>query len=129
MGRPSTRLWAGIARASPNEGRTTPGKEAEMTRRKGTRMPDVGASVKRLQAEGKKLVRGIRRDALALRKEIVKDVGMLRKDVGDRAGHAIRALERRLMKELHAATVERVAALERRVARLEKALVPEERAA
>lgn len=84
----------------------------------------VGTSVRRLRVEGERLVGRVQRDARELiargRTDALKEVRKIRADVQGRAERAIRTLEKRVMKELHAATVERVAALEKRVRELEK---------
>jgi polyhydroxyalkanoate synthesis regulator phasin len=90
-------------------------------------MGDIGSSVRKLRAEGERLVGRIRRDTRALRSEIVRDVRAFRKEVGSRAGRTIRDLERRVLREFHAATAERVAKLEKRIARLEQATADLER--
>jgi hypothetical protein len=71
----------------------------------------VRASLGRVQAEGERMVKRLRRDAEALmertRGEVVKEV---------------RDLERRVLKALHGATKEQVTRLERRIASLERAV-------
>jgi vacuolar-type H+-ATPase subunit E/Vma4 len=87
---------------------------------------EVRTAVRRLQSEGERLVARARRDAQALltrgRGEIVRDVRQVRRDLQVRAERALRTLEKRIVKELHAATEERVATLEKRVGRLEAQL-------
>jgi len=84
-----------------------------MTRERDTALSlaRVRASLGRVQAEGERMVKGLRRDAEALmtrtRGEVVKEV---------------RDLERRVLKALHGATKEQVIRLERRIASLERAV-------
>jgi hypothetical protein len=79
-----------------------------------TRKPlgTVRATVIRMRKDGERMVGRVRRDAEALiarsRREFLKDV---------------RDLERRLLQSLHGATAERVARLERRIEKLEEAIV------
>jgi hypothetical protein len=76
----------------------------------------------RVKARGEVALRSIRREAQALidrsRTQVMKDVRAVRTT----ADRAVRQLERRVVRELHAATVEQVRRLERRVARLERQL-------
>lgn len=69
-------------------------------------------------------VKGLRRDAEALvarnRTELKKRLEALRKDLKARADQALRDVERRVLKQLHAASEERVRKLEKRVAVIEK---------
>jgi polyhydroxyalkanoate synthesis regulator phasin len=99
--------------------------------RKTQPLAELRAAVGRMRTEGKRLAGRIERDARTLlargRSEILKDVRKLRTDVQGRAGRTIRDLERRVVKELHAATAEQVAKLERRVAALEKQVAGIER--
>ena len=92
----------------------------------GPALGEVRAAVKRLQHEGERLVARTRRDAQALlargRGEIVRDVRAVRRDLQVRAERVLRSLEKRIVKELHAATEARVATLEKRVVRLEARL-------
>jgi polyhydroxyalkanoate synthesis regulator phasin len=87
-------------------------------------LAEVRAAIKRVRAEGERLVGRVQRDAKTLvshsRAELLKDARQVRKDVQVRAEHALHMLEKRIVKQLHAATEERVAALEQRVARLEE---------
>jgi polyhydroxyalkanoate synthesis regulator phasin len=86
-------------------------------------LQDLRKSMKRMQAEGEKLINRLQRDGKTLlartRTQLVKDVGKVRKDVGARAERTVRDLEKRVVKQFHAATAEQVGALERRVAQLE----------
>jgi hypothetical protein len=88
---------------------------------------EIRASVRRMQTEGERLVKRIRRDAELMRSGFVKDLGIVRKDVTDRAGRAIRDLERRVVKGFHAATTERVAVLAKRLGALEERVMEVER--
>jgi hypothetical protein len=90
-------------------------------------MTEVRASVRRMQLEGERLVKRIRRDAESMRSGFVKDMGLVRKEVTDRAGRAIRDLEHRVVKGFHAATTERVAALAKRLGAFEERLAAVER--
>ncbi|MGH7894816.1 MAG: hypothetical protein ACREQL_09115 [Candidatus Binatia bacterium] len=84
----------------------------------------VRASVRRVRSEGEHMVNRLRRDAQTLiarsRTEVLKDVRAVRKDLQHRADHAVRELERRVVKQFHAATEEQVRRIERRVAKLEQ---------
>jgi len=86
-------------------------------------LQDIRKSMKRMQAEGEKLISRIQRDGKTLlartRTQLVKDVGRVRKDVGARAERTVRDLENRVVKQFHAATAEQVGTLERRIAQLE----------
>jgi hypothetical protein len=69
------------------------------------------------------LIRNLRRDAENLvargRTEVLKDV----KAVRQTADRAVRELERKVVRQFHAATEEQLKRLERRVAKLERALI------
>ena len=69
------------------------------------------------------LIRNLRRDAENLvargRTEVLKDVKAVRLT----ADRAVRELERKVVRQFHAATEEQVKRLERRVAKLERALI------
>ena len=94
-------------------------------------LKDIQRSVERVQTAGEQLARRIRRDARSLltqgRAELVKDVRSLRRQVQTRAEHAIRDLEKKVAKRFHAATIEGMGALERRVVKLEGTLAELER--
>jgi hypothetical protein len=85
-------------------------------------MADLRASVKRMQADGEEMVGRLRRDAQALiksgRTEIARDVRVLK----DRADKTLRTLETRVLHQVHAATTDQVKRLERRLAKMERAL-------
>ena len=85
-------------------------------------LEDIRRSVARVQVAGERLSGRFRRDARSLlargRKELVKDVRGFRREVRTRAEHALRDLEKRVVKQFHAATAERVGALEKRVTKL-----------
>jgi hypothetical protein len=84
-----------------------------MTRARTTApLAEVRASVTRMQHQGERMVARLRRDAEGF---IVRSRGEVVKEVRD--------LERRLVKALHAATAEQVARLDRRVTKLEQAVV------
>lgn len=89
-------------------------------------LAEIRASVKRLRHEGERLVGRVQRDARSLisrgRTEFVRDARRIQQDLQGRAEEGLRALERRVIKELHAASEERVAMLEKRVASLEAQL-------
>ena len=72
--------------------------------------------------DGARMIRVLRRDAEALvargRAEVLKDVQALRTG----ADRAVRDLERKVVRQFHAATEEQMRRLERRVAKLERAL-------
>ena len=90
-------------------------------------MADLRASMKRIQVDGEEMVGRLRRDAQALlkngRAEIVRDVRSLK----DRADKTLRALENRVLRQVHAATTDQVKRLERRMAKVEQTIVELER--
>ena len=97
------------------------------TKRKATSpLRKVRAQVTRVGKEGANIVERLRRDARALvarsRSEVLKDVRVVRDELRQRADRAVRDLERKVVRELHAATVTQVRRLERRVAKLEQQL-------
>lgn len=75
-----------------------------------------------LRRDGTSMLRRMRKDAEALvargRAEVLKDVRAVK--LG--ANRAVRELERQVVRQFHAATTEQVKRLERRVAKLERAL-------
>ena len=85
-------------------------------------LEDVRRSVARIQIAGERLTGRLRRDARSLlergRNELVKDLRGFRREVRSRAEQVRRDLEKRVTKQLHAARAERVATLEKRVAKL-----------
>jgi hypothetical protein len=95
------------------------------TRKKAPRaLTEVRASVRRLTKDGEHMVGRLQRDAKALvsrsRNEILKDVRAVRSELRTRADRAVRDLERKVIRQFHAATEEQVRRLERRLARLEQ---------
>jgi hypothetical protein len=84
----------------------------------------VRASVTKARRSGVQMVERLRADAAKLvarsRTEVLKDVRALHSELRQRADHGLRELERRLMRQLHAASQEQVRRLERRVAKLER---------
>jgi hypothetical protein len=98
-----------------------------MAKRTKKPMADLRASMKRIQVDGEEMVGRLRRDARALlkngRAEIVRDVRNLR----ERADKTIRAVESRVLRQVHAATTEQVKRLERRMAKVEQGIVELER--
>ena len=54
--------------------------------------------------------------------QVLRDVWAVRKDIQRRADKTVRVLERKIVKQLHAASESRVRRLEARVARLEKTI-------
>jgi F0F1-type ATP synthase membrane subunit b/b' len=90
-------------------------------------MADLRASMRRMQADGEEMVGRLRRDARSLlrngRAEFVRDVRSLK----GRADKTIRALENRVLRQVHAATSEQVKHLERRVTKVEQSLAELER--
>jgi hypothetical protein len=90
-------------------------------------MADLRASMKRIQVDGEEMVGRLRRDAQALlkngRAEIVRDVRSLK----DRADKTLRALESRVLRQVHAATTDQVKRLERRMTKVEQSMVELER--
>lgn len=96
-----------------------------MSKKKARRpLMKVRASVKRFTKEGETMVARLRRDAEALikrsRGEVLKDVRAVRNELRTRADSAVRDLERRVVRQFHAATEEQVKRLERRMAKLEQ---------
>src|SRR6187401_3060555 len=73
-----------------------------------------------IRNEGAHVIRKLRRDAEALvargRAEVMKDVRAVRSS----ADRAVRELERRVVRQFHAATEDQLRRLERRVAKLER---------
>lgn len=84
----------------------------------------VRASVTKVRREGAHVVERLRADAAKLvarsRTEVLKDVRALRSELRQRADHGLRELERKVVRQFHAATQEQVRRLERRVAKLER---------
>lgn len=84
----------------------------------------VRASVKSVQREGMHLVERLRADAGKLvarsRAEVLKDVRALRTEIVGRADRAVRDLERKVVRQFHAATQGEVRRLEARLAKLER---------
>ena len=80
----------------------------------------VRKPVATIRNEGAQVIRKLRRDAEALvargRAEVMKDVRAVRSS----ADRAVRELERRVVRQFHAATEAQLKRLERRVARLER---------
>ena len=80
----------------------------------------VRKPVATIQNEGAQVIRKLRRDAEALvargRAEVMKDVRAVRSS----ADRAVRELERRVVRQFHAATEDQLKRLERRVAKLER---------
>jgi hypothetical protein len=75
----------------------------------------IGRSLEEVRASGERIVgRLIARS----RAEVLRDVSAVKKELRHRA----RDLERRVVRQFHAATVEQVRRLERRIAKLERAL-------
>jgi hypothetical protein len=95
-----------------------------MPRGKEDLMPKANGTVRvaALRREGTLMLRRMRKDAEALvargRAEVLKDV----RAVKTGAHRAVRELERQVVRQFHAATTEQVRRLERRVAKLERAL-------
>ena len=91
-----------------------------MAKRTRKPMADLRASMKRMQADGEEMVGRLRRDAQALlrngRAEIVRDVRSLK----DRADKTLRAVENRVLRQVHAATSDQVKRLERRLMKVEQ---------
>ena len=75
-------------------------------------LQDLRKSMKRMQAEGEKLINRLQRDGKTL---LARTRTQLVKDVGARAERTVRDLEKRVVKQFHAATAEQVGALERRI--------------
>lgn len=75
-----------------------------------------------LRREGASMLKRMRKDAEALvargRAEVLKDVRAVKQN----AHRAVRELERQVVRQFHAATTDQVRRLERRVAKLERAL-------
>jgi F0F1-type ATP synthase membrane subunit b/b' len=98
-----------------------------MAKRTTKPMADLRASMKRIQVDGEEMVGRLRRDARALlkngRAEIVRDVRSLK----ERADKTIRAVENRVLRQVHAATTDQVKRLERRVAKVEQSIAELER--
>ena len=73
-----------------------------------------------IRNEGAQVIRKLRRDAEALvargRAEVMKDVRAVRSS----ADRAVRELERKVVRQFHAATEDQLRRLERRVAKLER---------
>jgi hypothetical protein len=95
------------------------------TKRKETSsLRKVRASVTRVGREGAHIVDRLRHDARTLvarsRAEVLKDVRTVRDELRQRADRAVRDLERKVVRQLHAATVTQVRRLERRVGKLEQ---------
>ena len=84
----------------------------------------VRASVKNVTREGSKMVERLRADASKIvarsRAEVLKDLRALRSEVVGRADRAVRELERKIVRELHAATQAEMRRLQARVGRLER---------
>jgi hypothetical protein len=80
----------------------------------------VRKPVATIRNEGAQVIRKLRRDAEALvargRAEVMKDVRAVRSS----ADRAVRDLERRVVRQFHAATEDQLKRLERRVAKLER---------
>lgn len=93
------------------------------TKKKSGPVGRVRASVKSVRREGMQLIDRLRADAGKLvarsRAEVLKDVRALRVELRDRADRAMRDLERKVVRQFHAATQEQVRRLEKRVAKLE----------
>jgi hypothetical protein len=88
-----------------------------MTRTRATAKPTltlatVRAALGRMQREGERMAAGLGRDAEAF---VARSRGEVAK--------AVRAIERRVLKALHAATQEQVTRLERRIAHLEQTIL------
>jgi hypothetical protein len=92
------------------------GKDEHMAKANGS------VRVAALRHDGTLMLRRMRKDAEALvargRAEVMKDV----RAVKTSATRAVRELERQVVRQFHAATTEQVRRLERRVAKLERAL-------
>jgi BMFP domain-containing protein YqiC len=84
----------------------------------------VRASAKSVGREGMQLVERLRADASKLvarsRAEVLKDVRTLRSEIVGRADRAVRNLERKVVRQFHAATQGEVRRLEARIAKLER---------
>lgn len=84
----------------------------------------VRVSVKTVKREGMHLVERLRADAGKLvarsRAEVLKDVRALRTEIVGRADRAVRDLERKVVRQFHAATQGEVRRLEARLAKLEQ---------
>jgi polyhydroxyalkanoate synthesis regulator phasin len=94
------------------------------SKKRSTRVSKVRASVRKVRREGEHLVERLRGEASKLvarsRAEVVKDIRAVRGELQDRADRAVRDLERKVVRQFHAATEEQVRRLERRVAKLEQ---------
>ncbi len=90
-----------------------------------------GSIATRASASLERMLRSLRREAEALishnRKELKSSLLAVRKDLQQRADRALRDVERRVLKQFHAANEDRVRRLEQRVAKLEKALAEQAR--
>ena len=86
----------------------------------------VRATMKRATRDGEHLVARLRKDAYGLiersRAEVMKDVRAVTKTIQNRADRAVLDLERRVVKQFHAATEGQVKRLEQRIARVERML-------
>ena len=75
-----------------------------------------------IQKDGARMIRVLRRDAEALmargRAEVMKDVRAIRTG----ADRAVRELERKVVRQLHAVSQDQLKRLERRVVKLERAV-------
>ena len=90
--------------------RAKPAQSAKPTRRDASIVTTIPATVGRAVARN--------------RNELQKAVAGVRKEVETRAARFVREAERKLLKQLHAATEGQVRRLERRVARLERLVRP-----
>jgi hypothetical protein len=89
-------------------------------------LAQVRASVKQVRTEGERMLSRLRHDAGALvargQAQVIRDIKALRKEIRTRADRALREIERKVMKQLHAASESQVKRLEQRVLRLERQL-------
>jgi hypothetical protein len=96
-------------------------------RKAASSLKKVRVSVTRVGREGAQMVERLRDDARKLvarsRSQVLKDVRAVQKDLRQRADQAMRDLERRVVRQLHAATETQVRRLERRVAKLEQQMM------